>query len=90
MGPLPTDPDRIDVLDGWRGVSVALVIISHVFLRQGVSLPEPYVSAIIAVGYVGVDVFFVISGFVICRSFIKEINKFHRITASAFYVRRAF
>jgi len=41
-------------------------------------------------GYVGVEIFFVISGFVICRGLLSETETFHRISLSAFYVRRSF
>jgi peptidoglycan/LPS O-acetylase OafA/YrhL len=85
------------VLDGWRTISVALVIMSHILLGSSVRISghssiaaKFYIPLLVGLGYVGVDVFFVISGFVICRGFMKEIELFHRISLPAFYVRRSF
>tara|TARA_R110002049_G_scaffold23781_3_gene84426 strand:- start:27469 stop:29370 length:1902 start_codon:yes stop_codon:yes gene_type:complete len=64
-------PD-IDVL---RAVAVILVILFHFF---------PYV---VPGGYVGVDIFFVISGFVISRSYLEPILS-NQTTLRAFYVAR--
>ncbi len=53
-------------IDGLRGIAVILVILFHFF-------PE-----IFPFGYVGVDIFFVISGYLITKIIIKQIkeNKF--------------
>ncbi|MCX7870853.1 MAG: acyltransferase [bacterium] len=53
-------------MDGLRGVAVILVILFHLF-------PD-----IFPFGYVGVDIFFVISGYLITKIIIKQIleNKF--------------
>lgn len=40
-------------------------------------------------GFIGVDVFFVISGFIITGSLVKEIQTRHAISLSGFYARRA-
>jgi peptidoglycan/LPS O-acetylase OafA/YrhL len=90
--------ERIDSLDGWRTVSVALVIFSHVLMQSSVNISDRantalgkiFVPLIQALGYVGVDIFFVISGFVICRGFLKEVGALGRISLRAFYVRRLF
>jgi peptidoglycan/LPS O-acetylase OafA/YrhL len=90
--------DRISVLDGWRTLSVLLVVISHLSLQSSIGFsPDSsplartlYVPLLEGLGYVGVNVFFVISGFVICRGFIRENVRFKRISLSAFYVRRVF
>ena len=80
---------RIDVLDGWRAVSVALVIISHL-LNYSSLRGWPYAHFLIQYGALGVQIFFVISGFVICRGFIRETAEFGRISLTAFYARRFF
>ena len=49
--------NRIDVIQGLRGVSVISVMLFHL-------MPETF-----SLGYLGVDVFFVISGFVITKCF---------------------
>ena len=40
-------------------------------------------------GYIGVDVFFVISGFLITRLLVSEVNKNKKIDYKRFYLRRA-
>ena len=63
---------RVDFLDGWRGVAIALVLISHFFPVSGIDL-----------GRMGVDVFFVLSGMLMSNIlFIK------RVELSTFYKRR--
>lgn len=62
---------RVTTIDGLRGVAAMLVVLFH--LHEAISrtatdwLWKP-VEAIVARGYLGVDVFFVISGFVIALS----------------------
>jgi len=62
-------------IEGLRAVAVTLVVLSH--LRLG--FPG---------GYVGVDVFFVISGFIITRQLGAELNRTDRISLREFYARR--
>ena len=56
----PTGSDYIPALDGLRAVAVALVLLFHVGLEE------------VAIGYVGVDIFFVISGFLITGIILRE------------------
>ena len=63
-------------IQGLRCVAVLLVVLYHC----GV----PGVTG----GYVGVDVFFVISGFLITRQLIAEYGRAGRISLSGFYARR--
>lgn len=66
---------RADI-EGLRGVAVLLVLFFHAsFGFSG--------------GYVGVDVFFVISGFLITGMLLREIEDTGRISLSKFYARRA-
>lgn len=74
-GDTPSRPSfRADV-QGLRTVAVALVVIYH----SGVGLPG---------GFLGVDVFFVISGFVIGRLLLAEQAATGRIALGRFYARR--
>ncbi|WP_161993746.1 acyltransferase family protein [Muricoccus nepalensis] len=75
--PAPPHDDayRWDI-DGLRAVAVAAVIINHLDRRL---LPG---------GYLGVDVFFVISGFVITRSLLRHRAGSFRGLLAAFYARR--
>lgn len=63
-------------IDGLRAVSVLLVIFFHV---DKTWLPG---------GFIGVDIFFVISGFLITGLLYKEINTTGRFSFANFYIRR--
>lgn len=67
----------IEGLDGWRALAIVAVLIFH--LRPG-TLPG---------GFIGVDVFFVISGFLITTLLVRELNKNGKIDLPRFWVRRA-
>tara|TARA_R110001592_G_scaffold126336_1_gene337504 strand:+ start:143922 stop:145901 length:1980 start_codon:yes stop_codon:yes gene_type:complete len=64
-------------IQGLRALAVILVIVFHVDL--------PLLSG----GYIGVDVFFVISGFLISGLLFRELAKEGRIQFGRFYARRA-
>ncbi len=64
-------------LDGMRAVAALLVVMFH----AGV----PFLNH----GYTGVDVFFVLSGFLITSLLIREIAVRHRVDLLFFYARRA-
>src|SRR3954470_18995486 len=66
-----------DDLQGLRAVAVLLVVLGH----AGV----PYLQG----GYVGVDVFFVLSGFLITGLLLRQFGRDGRIKLAEFYVRRA-
>src|SRR5436309_432266 len=69
--------DYLPTLDGWRAVAIAGVLLYHgtssLFYPSG---PFPSYRATVAVqtGALGVDVFFAISGLLICHRLIKEFN----------------
>jgi peptidoglycan/LPS O-acetylase OafA/YrhL len=65
---------RIAPLDGLRGIAVLAVILFHAFARWPGLVPMPYGSRYAPVfgwGWLGVELFFVISGFVICMTLEK-------------------
>jgi len=64
-------------LDGVRAVAVYLVVLFH----SGVSVA--------AGGFVGVDVFFVLSGFLITNLLLQDLDRHGRIRFARFYARRA-
>ncbi|MFG1990432.1 acyltransferase family protein [Actinoplanes sp. NPDC048988] len=64
-------------IEGLRAIAVTLVVLSHAGLST------------FAGGYVGVDVFFVISGFLITTLLLKELNRTGKISLPGFYARRA-
>ena len=76
---------RIPSLDGLRAISITLVILSHLVTWKHVSL-EPLKSY----GILGVNVFFVLSGYLITNLLLHEYERSSTINLSDFYVRRAF
>ena len=64
-------------LQGLRAVAVLLVVLDHAGL--------PFLQG----GYVGVDVFFVLSGYLITGLLLRQAGRDGRIRLSDFYVRRA-
>src|SRR5450759_1408558 len=88
---------RIEELDGWRTISIALVIFSHLTLSSNIHISDSgqiarlvYVPVLKELGFLGVKIFFVISGFVICRTLLQERAKLGRISLLGFYIRRFF
>ena len=79
---------RINAVDGWRGVSVLMVVISHQLLLLKPSHSLFHHFKIIAHGGLGVRFFFVISGFVIARLLLQEQAAFGTIDRLEFYKRR--
>jgi peptidoglycan/LPS O-acetylase OafA/YrhL len=67
---------RLPGLDGLRGIAVLAVIIYH----ADVSL--------LVGGFLGVDVFFVLSGFLITTLLINELTETNTVDRARFYLRR--
>jgi peptidoglycan/LPS O-acetylase OafA/YrhL len=81
---------RIAALDGWRAISIALVLIGHlVNYRWGIGGPKVAVFAAYS-AQLGVKVFFVISGYLITTLSLKEEASAGGLHAGGFYLRRAF
>ena len=80
---------NIPSLDGLRAISVGLVVAAHMggFIGQKI----PFISMWIYVfwGFLGVQTFFVISGFLITLLLLKELNATGTISLGRFYFRRA-
>lgn len=75
LGTNPSHPARRTDIQGLRGIAVLLVVLFHARLP-------------VAGGFVGVDVFFVISGFVIASSLLREAEVGGRFSLVQFYARR--
>ena len=66
------NPNRINYLDGWRGLAISLVLIDHFIPIYGMFL-----------GRMGVDIFFVLSGMLMANIlFVKKVD------LKTFYKRR--
>lgn len=65
---------RIGFLDGWRGIAIIFVVLFH--------------NNILPSGFLGVDMFFSLSGFILTYLLIKEYERNHHISLSNFWSRR--
>jgi len=72
-------------IDGLRALAVLPVVFYHACLVFNVPV---WFSGMFSGGYVGVDVFFVISGYLITSIIVKELNR-NAFSFKDFYVRRA-
>jgi peptidoglycan/LPS O-acetylase OafA/YrhL len=84
-------PARLPSLDGWRAVSIVMVLVCHSTYTLGFPA-KPGGAAIMwsqAVGIWGVRFFFVISGFLITHLLLREHAKNGFISLKNFYLRRA-
>jgi peptidoglycan/LPS O-acetylase OafA/YrhL len=73
----PSEPRFRPDIEGMRAIAIGLVVVYHAGVRQ---LPG---------GFVGVDVFFVISGFLITGLLVREVTSTGRVSLTRFYARRA-
>jgi peptidoglycan/LPS O-acetylase OafA/YrhL len=85
--------DYYPTLDGWRAVAIVGVTVAHVcypiFGPDG-SHPNTAAFALTRYGALGVDLFFGISGFLICSRLLRELEVHGRISFLGFYIRRTF
>jgi peptidoglycan/LPS O-acetylase OafA/YrhL len=69
-------PNYIPTLDGWRAVAIGIVVIGHAFHKSW--------------AVVGVEIFFAISGYLICTNMLVEQEITGEISLVRFYRRRIF
>jgi peptidoglycan/LPS O-acetylase OafA/YrhL len=89
---MKSSSQRIVELDGLRAFAAWVVAIYHMSLYSG-ALPQgpTWVSRPVTfTGEHGVDVFFIISGFIITRLLLRERERFGSVSLSGFYARRFF
>lgn len=70
-------PGHIPGLDGLRAIAIVAVLVYH------------FLPAALPGGYLGVDVFFVVSGFLITTLLLRELAQHGRIDLPGFWKRRA-
>lgn len=100
--PPPADPHAgpgergrgyIPTLDGWRAVAILWVMTFHdgrqLFGPSGL-LPSPALYRVAGAGHYGVDIFFSLSGFLICSRLLDERRATGRVDLPGFYIRRCF
>lgn len=75
-------------LDGWRAIAIFAVLCSHDPDSHGIGFINT--SRLHQVGWAGVDLFFAISGLLICSRLLEEEQMNGTISLRGFYIRRAF
>jgi peptidoglycan/LPS O-acetylase OafA/YrhL len=79
---------RIPCLDGWRCISIIIVLIAHSREVSGYHSSWDRWIRWLPDGHFGVEVFFVISGFLITYLLFQEREKRGNINLKEFYIRR--
>jgi len=74
-------------LDGWRAIAILSVVLYH---DRQYSFGPVGTGWIHEFGLYGVDLFFAISGLLICSRLLEEEQVFSHISLRNFYIRRAF
>lgn len=72
--------NRLRTLDFLRGIAIILVLCRHQLLFDFLK----------TMGWIGVDLFFVLSGFLVSGLLFKEYQKFGSVNAKLFLIRRGF
>lgn len=80
-------PNRLPGLDLLRSIAILWVMLFHAFIVGG--LAEPF-ETFSNYGWVGVDIFFVLSGFLIGSQLLRSLRQGEGIALGAFYARRAW
>ncbi len=83
-----SNADRLPSLDGWRALSILVVLAGH--SRNATAYPPDWhaVQRWFWDGDTGVQVFFVISGFIITHLLLKEAAASGTVSLRNFYIRR--
>lgn len=78
----------IPTLDGWRAIAIFGVMAFHCV---GNGVVGGHIWQVVASrGYAGVDIFFALSGFLICGKLLSEQQRTKTIALKQFYLRRSF
>ena len=83
------DPRRNLQLDVLRGVAILLVFGRHLEIPRPEGVMGLFADLWFRLGWIGVDLFFVLSGFLIGGLLVTELQKHGRIDIMRFLVRRA-
>ena len=88
-GARPSHESRIDALDGLRGIAILAVVVMHCAMFASVrdDIREHWLTRTLQLGWTGVDLFFVLSGFLITGILLRTKERPHYFRN--FYARRA-
>ena len=83
----PTAPTKLYGLDHLRTLAILLVMVFH--YQLWFSHPG-WTNWFLQLGWTGVDLFFVLSGFLISSQLFSQIKKGHQISLQEFFIKRFF
>jgi peptidoglycan/LPS O-acetylase OafA/YrhL len=83
---------RIRHIDAWRCIAISIVVLYHIVIYSHPFYQEnfPFIWHFQMYGLIGVQIFFCISGFVICRGMMKESEEYGQVSMRNFYLRRSY
>ncbi len=86
---------RLSHIDGLRGLAILLVLLTHTWVFNGALSLALHVhgysivlASLPAIGYVGVDLFLVLSGFCLAWPFMRDHSYRDRMSVGRFWMRR--
>ncbi len=82
----PRGSGYLPTLDGWRAIAIVAVMLSHDATHRIGPLSTHWLYEH---GHLGVDIFFAISGILICSRLLAEEETTGEISLRGFYIRRA-
>jgi peptidoglycan/LPS O-acetylase OafA/YrhL len=77
-------------LDTFRALAIIFVLLRHSWELFGTNFTGPTLKAVFRNGWIGVDMFFVLSGFLIATQLIQQVSKTGTVPFKLFYLKRAF
>ncbi len=80
-------PQHLDALTGIRGIAAWMVVLYHIRLSLAALLPG-WTIAVFARGYLAVDLFFMLSGFVLWYNYADRLRERNLVAAGSFMWRR--
>jgi len=87
--PVAETSSRLPSLDGWRALSILIVLGAHTMHTSGFPSDQGHLFHRLFDGHLGVRFFFVISGFLITWLMLTEERRTGTVDLKNFYIRRA-
>jgi len=75
---------NLDLLTQFRGIAAWWVVLYHI--RDQINIPV--LHDVVAIGYLAVDFFFVLSGFIISYAYYEKLSHFSKTNIIKFYLKR--
>jgi peptidoglycan/LPS O-acetylase OafA/YrhL len=88
------EQSNIHAIDGLRGLALSIAVLFHCALflgfLSGPNMHTDWVAYLASNGWAGVTLFFVISGFLIGRILIQDLDQHQQLFFTSFFIRRSF